>query len=95
MSERLIFGVHRDPGVVGERMARSKSGTPLANPQVAAFGPGPKGVTCNLCVHLRRVGGVEGRYYKCEMGRVSASTATDHRVGWPACSKYEPEEVQG
>lgn len=64
---------------------------PLAtepNPCVRLWGPGPEGAKCKTCVHLfgRRYGKT---YYKCDLRRDSACAATDHRVGWRACGKYE------
>jgi hypothetical protein len=91
--QRLIFGVNRDPGVREEATvsggARNKSGALRANPMLAVAGPGPAGERCERCRHLYQVGGTAGRYYKCDLRRVSASAATDHRVRWPACGRFE------
>jgi hypothetical protein len=62
------------------------------NPCVALHGPGPEGQTCKGCVHLRYPLNVAGRFWKCDIRRVSRSRATDHRVTWPACAKYERRE---
>lgn len=86
---RLVFGRDRDPGVVEEVVGRTASGTPTSNPCVVAFGPGPAGASCRSCVHLFAQGGVAGRYYKCELRRVTGGPGTDHRVGWPACARFE------
>lgn len=91
IQRRLVFGRDRDPDVVDEVIGRSASGVRTSNPCVIAFGPGPEGATCSDCVHLFRVGGVAGRYYKCDLRRVSSGPATDHRVRWPACARYERE----
>ena len=96
MSEqRLLFGRDRDPGVqeefIGARgAARTKGGSLRTNP-LLALGPGPEGAICGTCVHLYRVGGVAGRYYKCALRKATRSASTDHRVRWPACVRYEPE----
>ena len=86
---RPVFGLDRDPGVTGEMAERSKSGTPKRNPVVAALGPGPEGRICRDCSHLFRVGGVAGRYYKCDLRKVTSGAATDHRVRWPSCAAFE------
>jgi hypothetical protein len=91
MQQKLVFGRDRDPGVTEELVERTKSGTPKTNPMLAFAGAGPEGKTCASCLHLFRVGGVAGRYYKCELRRVTGGPATDHRVRWPACSRYEEE----
>ncbi|MEN6547729.1 MAG: hypothetical protein ABFE07_16975 [Armatimonadia bacterium] len=61
------------------------------NPCVRLWGPGPEGAKCRTCTLLVLVVryGAGRRYYKCRMRRMSMSEATDHRVGWRACAKYE------
>jgi hypothetical protein len=61
------------------------------NPCVYVFGPGPDGKTCKTCAHLVRREYAK-TYYKCDKRSMSRSEATDHRVGWRACGKYEEEE---
>lgn len=61
------------------------------NPCVYVFGPGPEGKTCKTCAHLVRRDYAK-TYYKCDKRSMSRSEATDHRVGWRACGKYEEEE---
>lgn len=45
-------------------------------------------LTCRTCKHL-----LTYRYqrtiYKCALRGDTQSTATDHRVNWPACSLYK------
>lgn len=95
---RLEFGRDRDPGVVEEALERSaervsdgkgRKGAFKSNPLVVVYGPGPDQATCGDCRHLFRQGGTAGTYYKCELRRVSSGPATDHRVGWQACGKFE------
>jgi hypothetical protein len=95
---KLTFGVDRDPAVVEEAVERGAArssngkgrlGALKVNPMLAVVGPGPDGAICRDCIHLFRVGGVAGRYYKCDLRRVSSGPATDHRVRWPACAKFE------
>lgn len=70
-----------------------KSGTrlqkPLGNPCVAVFGTGPEGVQCKTCVHLRTTPTTQGKYYKCDLCKCTRGRATDHKVRWPACARYE------
>jgi hypothetical protein len=62
------------------------------NPCIALHGPGPVGQTCKGCVHLRYPLHHSGRYWKCDLRRVSHGSATDHKVSWPACARYEKRE---
>ena len=91
MQQKLVFGRDRDPSVVDEFLhvnaARTKSGSLRTNP-LLALGPGPEGAMCGTCGHLYRVGGVAGRYYKCDLRKSTGSASTDHRVRWPACVRY-------
>ena len=90
MPEQLAFdGTVRDIGVVESRFARTKSGTLKENPMPSVYGYGPTDKVCGDCVHFYRVGGVAGRYFKCELRHVSSSAVTDHRVNWPTCGKFE------
>ncbi|PKN85921.1 MAG: hypothetical protein CVU46_09560 [Chloroflexi bacterium HGW-Chloroflexi-8] len=45
--------------------------------------------TCGDCRHFHVLGGYARNYYKCELFRLSHGTATDWRVRWPACGKWE------
>lgn len=86
---RPVFGVDLDPAVIEAHATRTKSGSLKRNPLLAVYGPGPEGAKCGSCSHLFRRGGTAGRYYKCDLRRVSSSVVTDHRVRWPACGQYE------
>lgn len=70
-------------------------GVESMNPMVKAYGHGPEGAICKTCSHLL-IKHYAGTYRKCEYRKNTNSSATDHRVRWPACSKYEniqyPEE---
>lgn len=59
------------------------------NPMVRQFGQAPQGRQCKGCVHLFLQPGVAGRYFKCDLRGVTRGAATDHRVRWPACAKFE------
>ena len=60
------------------------------NPMVQAFGFRPS-KKCKDCKHLfaKRFAGT---YYKCGLRLNSNGPATDHRVRWNACSKFEGGE---
>lgn len=66
---------------------------PRENPCLAVFGAGPVGVTCKTCTHLQRWHGeYRGTHIKCGLRPHSGGAGTDHRVGWPACKRYEERE---
>jgi len=46
------------------------------------------GKKCKTCRHLltKKMGGT---YHKCELARITAGPATDWRLRWDACGKYE------
>ena len=78
------------PLVITERKFRkSKSGVFISNPCIAVYGKGPDGIKCKSCEHLL-VRKFSKWYFKCALRKISSSPATDHRVNWPACSKYHP-----
>ena len=83
---RPVFGVDRMPEVY--RGDKNNDGSLKTNPMLV-YGPGPLEADCGDCEHLFRVGGVAGRYYKCEERRITSGAATDHRVRWPTCAKFE------
>jgi hypothetical protein len=58
-------------------------------------GTGPQGETCGSCQHLYRVGTRSGKSFpKCLLNRAkwTHGGATDVRVRWAACSKWEARE---
>ena len=61
------------------------------NPMVNVNGYGPEDKRCKHCKHLfaRRYAGT---YYKCDLRQNTNGAATDQRVNWKACSKYENRE---
>lgn len=87
--QRLVFGRDRDVTTIEEAMERTKTGVLRSNPCVLAYGPGPEGRICGDCVHLFARGDTAGTYYKCDLRRFSNGPATDHRVRWAACAKFE------
>lgn len=58
---------------------------------------GPTGETCGSCKHCRAKAGHAKNFYKCAYTRDTAGPATDLRVRWPACSKWEmrPAAAEG
>lgn len=89
---RPVFGVDLDPAVIEANATRTKSGTLKRNPLLTMYGPGPEGARCGSCSHLFLVGGVAGRYWKCDLRRNTGGPGTDHRFRWPACGRYEQDE---
>lgn len=47
--------------------------------------------SCKTCVHCRFIQ-YNKRYYKCDLSNLSHSTATDWRISWTACGKYEESD---
>ena len=62
------------------------------NPCVKVFGYGPEGAICKTCVYLYYHQFTK-RYYKCKLRPSTHGPATDHRVGYRACRKYERKEI--
>jgi len=58
------------------------------NPCRRLLGPGPAGVRCKTCKRLE-VRQYANTYYKCQLRNNTSGPATDHRVNWFACAKYE------
>lgn len=63
------------------------------NPCLTVYGPGPDNQKCEGCIHLRFPQHHSAkRYWKCDLRKLSHGSATDHKVSWPACGKYERRE---
>lgn len=57
------------------------------NPCVELHGPGPDGAKCKACAHLFRH--EKSRVYlKCDLREFTMGAGSDHKAGWPACSKF-------
>lgn len=54
----------------------------------------PYGATCGACAHHQAYEYHSKTYHKCELHRLgqSHSSASDVRVGWPACMAFKAEE---
>ena len=74
---------------VPEKPAKPEKGV---NPCLVVYGPGPEGAKCKTCVHCRYPLHQSGRFWKCDLRRLTHGRATDHRVTWPACGKYEERQ---
>lgn len=57
------------------------------NPMIRAVGPGPSGERCKNCKYIIRKS-FSKIYYKCQWRGDSNGPGTDHRINWPACSKF-------
>jgi hypothetical protein len=70
---------------------RNKGGGYIENPMHAVFGKN-ENERCKSCIHLVYKQYAK-RYYKCELrGNVDkCSAASDHKVNWFACGKFEKE----
>ncbi len=58
------------------------------NPMISVYGPGPEHQICKNCAFLAGIGAAS-TYYKCRLRTNTHGAKTDHRVRWPACSKFE------
>lgn len=65
--------------------------TPTVNPCLALYGAGPENQPCVDCVHLRYrpQRNPKARYWKCDLRKLTDGPASDHRVNWPSCGRYE------
>lgn len=70
-----------------DTIASIKKAQKRINPCLAVYGTMP-GKKCKDCNRLVKVS-MSRTYYKCEMRRMSHSAASDHRVNWNACGKFE------
>ena len=69
--------------------AQYKANRFLANPMIRAFGMAHDPLArCKDCKNLVYKQYAK-RYYKCILRGCSNSEATDHRLHWQACSKFE------
>jgi hypothetical protein len=101
MSDRPVFGVDRDPGVVSSLASPSRGypKVPLSkrpNPMVLVHGLADPARTCGECRFLVWKGGHAHRYFGCtQRGKLTNGSATDHLSGWPACRLFEERKEEG
>jgi len=62
------------------------------NKMVRKFGRGPKDTKCKTCKHLVRYDYHNKNYYKCSNYGYSKSIASDFRLKFESCGKYEEGE---
>lgn len=70
------------------------SGNPIPvsdNPCVRLYGA-MEGKKCKDCKHLIRDYYHGTTYIKCELRKMTRGAASDHRVRWDACKRFEQEE---
>lgn len=50
-----------------------------------------EGNICGNCAHFirKKMGAI---YFKCDLTKITGGPATDWRVNWPACGKFEPDK---
>jgi hypothetical protein len=60
----------------------------VKNPCVKIYGTGPTEKTCGDCslLYAKRF---SKTYYKCQLRVETRGKGSDHRVGWPTCSKFQ------
>jgi hypothetical protein len=56
------------------------------------YGVDSDGRQCGKCLHCFAPGGVAGTYYKCRHSPITSGPATDWRVRWPACGRFEARQ---
>lgn len=64
----------------------------VLNPLIRFFGTGPQGTKCKTCKHLVINQPGQNKYYKCFKRGITNGAATDHRVGWQSCGKYQEQQ---
>jgi hypothetical protein len=86
----VVGGRRRACSVTGRVVQAWRAADPdprySVNPCVRAYGFGPPTTRCATCSHLFAPN--DRHWYKCELRGVTSSPESDHRKGWPACSKY-------
>jgi hypothetical protein len=54
-------------------------------------GRGPSGKQCGDCAHLIRNHHRSAVHFKCECYKLTHGAATDIKLKWPACKKFEQQ----
>jgi hypothetical protein len=58
------------------------------NPCMATYGKGPVDKQCKDCAQLMGIC-MAKTYYKCRLRENTHGKATDHKLHWPACARFE------
>lgn len=51
--------------------------------------PDLPGACCGMCIHARQIDHHRRTYWKCDTVPMTNGAATDIRVSWPACTRFE------
>ena len=62
------------------------------NPCIKLYGPGPEAKRCGDCTHIKVMGGYSKRIYKCDLRPITGGEASDHRLKWHTCEKFEDRD---
>ena len=98
MSEQpSLFGDDVEAGRAHPLIPLPEKLPPSINPCIDRYGPGPVGMRCKHCIHLKGFR-QSATWYKCDLRKWKAKASgtvykgPDHRVNWPACARFEPEQ---
>jgi hypothetical protein len=80
------------PGRCGGIVEMTEPREASVNPCLALYGPGPDGMRCKSCSHMRAKR-QDKVYWKCDLRKNTNGAGTDHRRNWPACGRFEPIAV--
>lgn len=64
------------------------------NPCVLLYGSGPEDKKCGDCTHFHRLYYHNQTYFKCDLRKITHGAASDHRLRWPTCSKFEERTTE-
>lgn len=91
---RLVFGdaipPPPAPGYRARQEARAASGLHATGRKLAAVDHPGHGHTCGDCAH-HVVKLCAKRYHKCNLGPMTGGPASDIKVHWPGCDRWEAE----
>ena len=61
------------------------------NPMIRVYGKGPEDKRCKHC-HFLYGKQYAKIYYKCSFRGDTNGQGTDHKVNWPTCGKFKPDQ---
>lgn len=82
--QKTLIGWDDQPITIPEKNAIDKK----SNPCIALYGPGPEGAKCKDCSLLGAIKH-DATWYKCKLRNNTHGRASDHKVRWPACGKFQ------